>query len=780
MQTTFLDAPNYASSNFPDPRPFQITAHESLRDGARAGHRCQVVMAPTGAGKLYLGLRIAHEALKRGKRAIFICDRITLINQASKKADEYGLSAHGIFQSGHWRANRNMPFQIASAQTLARRGIDHFDTVIIDECFPGHTLIDTPLGQKRIDSLSCGELIYNSCGESQILSVFSKVVYATLKIRISDGTIIECTADHPIFTDMGWRSASSLGVGTRLFRRKDVQEVWGGFLPRESEGIQREDDIRSRGVVQRTRMLREILRKEIKKSDAQIGSARKSICNSSFYGPQTSEAGRERAWYDESSSGDDGAFRCRLESGICRKNTEKQYAGIPASLQNRHSESRHENSNRIGRNEPLCSIEASTGQEKRCIAEKPWVESIKIVEYPGGINVYNLRVDDHPSYFANGVLVHNCHAQLKVTTDYIKNSGAHCVGLSATPFSKGLGLVYSNLINATTMHELVEQGTLVPMRVLSCTTVDMRGAATSGGEWTENAAAERGMEIVGDVVNEWLEHASGGKTIGFGPTIAYCEELREQFIAAGVRAEVFTSETKADEREALLAEYAKPDSKIRVLLSVEALAKGFDVPDVACILDIRPLRKSLSTAIQMWGRGARSHPGKDHFKLLDFSGNIIRFKEDFEDIYFNGLDVLDAGEKLDKTIRRDDDEEKEPAKGCPACGSKPFAKRCMACGFAIVKPSLIESVPGEMVEIMIGKRKLADDSRHLYEQMCAYARGNSAPEKQAGRAAHLYKDIMGTYPPKSWRFESTPSAPITAAVLNKIKQKNIAYSKARR
>jgi superfamily II DNA or RNA helicase len=353
------------------------------------------------------------------------------------------------------------------------------------------------------------------------------------------------------------------------------------------------------------------------------------------------------------------------------------------------------------------------------------------------------------------------------------------VGLSATPFSKGLGLTYSNLINATTMHELVEQGTLVPMRVLSCTTVDMRGAETSGGEWTENAAAERGMEIVGDVVNEWLEHAAGDKTIGFGPTIAYCIELRDKFLAAGVRAEVFTSDTKADEREALLAEYAKPDSKIRVLLSVEALAKGFDVPDVACILDIRPLRKSLSTAIQMWGRGARSHPGKDHFKLLDFSGNIIRFKEDFEDIYFNGLDALDAGEKLDKAIRRDDDE-KEPAKGCPKCGSKPFNKRCMACGFEIIKPSLVESVPGEMVEIMIGKRKLADDSRHLYEQMCAYARGNSAPEKQAGRAAHLYKDIMGTYPPKSWRFESTPSAPITAAVLNKIKQKNIAYSKARR
>ena len=35
----------------------------------------------------------------------------------------------------------------------------------------------------------------------------------------------------------------------------------------------------------------------------------------------------------------------------------------------------------------------------------------------------------------------------------------------------------------------------------------MRGAATAGGEWTD-AAAERGMEIIGDVVSEWKKFAS--------------------------------------------------------------------------------------------------------------------------------------------------------------------------------------------------------------------------------------------------------------------------------
>jgi superfamily II DNA or RNA helicase len=248
-------------------------------------------------------------------------------------------------------------------------------------------------------------------------------------------------------------------------------------------------------------------------------------------------------------------------------------------------------------------------------------------------------------------------------------SGAAIIGLSATPFSNGLGKIFTNLINATTMHDLTESGVLVPMRIFSCTKPDMTGAATAGGEWTDKAAEEREMGIVGDVVREWVKFAENRKTIVFGATIKHCEELAKSFIDQGVMAAVFTSNTTDKEREDLLKEYRKPDSYLRVLISVEALAKGFDVPDVGCVCDARPLRKSLSTAIQMWGRGLRSHEGKKDCYLLDFSGNIIRFAEDFTDVFFNGLEKLDDGEKLDKKIRKDEETE---MKGCPKCGYKPL------------------------------------------------------------------------------------------------------------
>ena len=118
---------------FPTPRPFQDKAHEALRSGARDKHRCQLIMAPTGAGKSILALRVAYEALQKGKRAIFVADRITLIDQTSEVADRLGIE-HGVIQANHWRTDYGKPFQIASVQTLASRGWPDTDIIIQDEC----------------------------------------------------------------------------------------------------------------------------------------------------------------------------------------------------------------------------------------------------------------------------------------------------------------------------------------------------------------------------------------------------------------------------------------------------------------------------------------------------------------------------------------------------------------------------------------------------------------------------------------------------------------------
>ena len=774
-------APSERDDGFPTPRDFQVAAHDALRQGFKEGHKNQIIMAPTGAGKTYLGLRVCNEAVQKGKRAVFLCDRTTLINQTSEVADRYGMHEHGIIQASHWRKRPDALFQIASVQTIAKRAFwPKVDVLVVDECFPGDTLISTAQGLVEIREIRSGDLIYNSMGMGRVDSVFSKPATSFVKVRMTDGTMFRCTPDHPVFTGMGWKPAGALGVGEKLFRIQGMRRLWGENFPKDRKVPERKTESGGGISVQESHDLWAVLCKEVEEPYAQRILAGKNAGDPAQDWAQAEVAGRQWSWDDLRTAECSACIRTGfgLGGGICSDNEEVNEGRVSTPLQAGFGKCSFDGCNRIGRNESLRPQEERARSKEGCLAAFAWVESVEVEERGSPEPVYNLRVTGHPSYFANGVLVHNCHTTYKAWTEFAQNTGAAVIGLSATPFTTGLGKIFTNLVNATTMYDLTQNGVLVPMRIFSCHKPDMTGAETSGGEWTDRAAEERGMDIVGDVVDDWHKFGDNRKTIVFGATIKHCEELCRQFINSGVMAAVFTSETTMKEREMLLKEYRKPDGYLKVLISVEALAKGFDVPDVGCVCDARPLRKSLSTAIQMWGRGLRSSPdtGKKDCHLLDFSGNIIRFFEDFNEIYFNGLDKLDDGEKLDKNIRKDEDYE---PKGCPKCGYTPFHKRCMACGYEKVSTQISAALPGHMQEIFIGegknKKKLADNAEHLWNQVCTYARIHSAPEKQSGRAWHLYKKITGQE--TMWQFSKAPNVEITRNVINKITQLNMAWKK---
>jgi DNA repair protein RadD len=377
------------------------------------------------------------------------------------------------------------------------------------------------------------------------------------------------------------------------------------------------------------------------------------------------------------------------------------------------------------------------------------------------------------------VVFDEAHTVYAAAKELLEKKQVPVLGLTATPCTAGLGKLYSHVVNAATMDELTREGILVPLRILTCVTPSMAGAKTAGGEWTAKAASERELTIVGDVVAEWAKHGEGRKTIAFGADIAYCTELVRRFNEIGVNAACYTSETPDGERAELVGEFSKPDSAIRVLASVSALAKGFDVKDVGCIIDARPLRKSLSEVIQMWGRGLRSSPetGKHDCILLDHSGNALRFHDDFVDVYFNGFGELSSAEKLDAKPRQEP-EDWEPT-GCPQCHRKPFRQRCLACGYEKPSHTLIDSTPGQMQEIMIGKKRAAESKADLWAQLCTYARWHVKSDKKPGWAWFKYQEITGEKPPRSFSFDDAPDVTISPALIGKLKSLRIAFNRRR-
>lgn len=385
-----------------------------------------------------------------------------------------------------------------------------------------------------------------------------------------------------------------------------------------------------------------------------------------------------------------------------------------------------------------------------------------------------LKVRGFPVDKPDLIIIDECHTVHKAINDYIIENNISCIGLTATPFTKGLGLLYDNLVNSCTMHQLTENGVLVPFKALACTPMDMTGAAMSGGEWTDKAIEERSLQIIGDAVKEWHEHAAGLKTILFASTIAECEAYTRAFNNSGVMSVAYTSHTPVSEGREIMDEYKKPNSEIQLLASVGRLTKGFDVPGIECGIDLRPLRKSFSEFVQKLGRVIRSAPGKESAIWLCHTGNFQRFQEDFEHMYFHGAKSLDESEKLDSEVRKEPKEKGDST--CPKCGYSPFFKRCMSCGHEKVSKALDDVTPGKMVEIRIGGKVAATDNVDLWRQLCTIAKDRGY---KTGWAIRTYEKISGeSFSKKLPYFEDVPYTPVSAATAGKVRSMLIAYRKA--
>jgi len=245
------------------------------------------------------------------------------------------------------------------------------------------------------------------------------------------------------------------------------------------------------------------------------------------------------------------------------------------------------------------------------------------------------------------MVVDECHTMRDQTTKQIAKTDAVVLGLTATPFTQGMGTVYQDVVSVTTTNRLIEQGRLAPFTIFAPAPIDMDGAEIKNGEWTHEAAEERAMRVVGDVVENYLKFASGRKFIAFGATIAHCEQMQRELMNAGVRCELYTSHTSDTERETILDEYRKPNSKIRGLISVAALAKGFDVPDVSCLIIARPLRSSFAEHIQIVGRGLRADLANPDKKcvILDHAENCLRFGSRMADFFENSITAFEELKK---------------------------------------------------------------------------------------------------------------------------------------
>jgi superfamily II DNA or RNA helicase len=227
-------------------------------------------------------------------------------------------------------------------------------------------------------------------------------------------------------------------------------------------------------------------------------------------------------------------------------------------------------------------------------------------------------------------------------------------------------------------------------------------------------------------------------------------------------------------KKEVFEDFAKPDTEINGLIATDILTKGFDCPDVMIGVSARPFSKSLSSHIQQLGRVMRGSKGKEHALWLCHSGNYLRFRADWEDIYANGVHELDDGkEKVKKELTK---KEKEASK-CPRCNALwAGGDTCHACGYVREKKNKVIDVSGELKEL---EGAMGGVSKQDFWSMMQYYKKHHGWSD--GRMAHNYREKFGVWPRMlDASIVKEPSAEVKKFVDKKLKAYIMSIRKGKR
>lgn len=365
-------------------------------------------------------------------------------------------------------------------------------------------------------------------------------------------------------------------------------------------------------------------------------------------------------------------------------------------------------------------------------------------------------------------LVDECHVTYKGLIELMnKWNNVPFIGVTATPYTKGLGNIYDKLICPIEIQELIDQGYLVDADIYGPSEPDMTRVSTSGDDYNQGQAAEAAMKpkIIASIIDTWYKLAEGKQTLCFATNILHSKYLTEEFCLTG--ADCHHIDAYSDSKECYETIEAFKNKEIMILSSVAKLIKGFDSPSAEVGIMARPT-KSLSLWVQCLGRLLRPYPGKEKALVLDHSGNTARLGF-HTDSMPNVLDVTVKGE-------RKKSEELEPLpKPCPKCHFlKPVGSTaCPKCGFETKSQNKIFEEQGELKKMKKEQKMYTmEQKQEFYSGLLFYAMDKGY---NLGWAANKYREKFSVWPNQLNKKAQEPCE----SVLKFIQHCNIKYHKSK-
>lgn len=97
--------------------------------------------------------------------------------------------------------------------------------LVSDECFPAGTMVDTPSGQKPIESINAGDLVISASGPARVEATRNQLTQTLCRLHLSNGKHIDCTPNHPFLTSSGWQKAIDISPDQRLISPDETMQI---------------------------------------------------------------------------------------------------------------------------------------------------------------------------------------------------------------------------------------------------------------------------------------------------------------------------------------------------------------------------------------------------------------------------------------------------------------------------------------------------------------------------------------------------------------------------
>ncbi|MDJ0734888.1 MAG: DEAD/DEAH box helicase [Nostocaceae cyanobacterium] len=315
---------------------------------------------------------------------------------------------------------------------------------------------------------------------------------------------------------------------------------------------------------------------------------------------------------------------------------------------------------------------------------------------------------------------HHCHSRTYATIfRHYAEQGSYILGCTATPMrtdGRGLRWLYSgtkgfgSLICGPDVNHLIATDYLVPFKLYAPAKIihaSSAGLRTTAGDYNQAQLQEfvKRTLVVGDVIETWVKHARGLRTVVFAVSVEYSQELATAFNQAGISAAHLDGNTPSSERQHILSEFEQ--GRILVLCQHSIVTEGVDIPNIEAIQFTRPT-KSLTVWFQAIGRSLRPAPNKTHAVIIDHTDTHLNLPWPDSDIPWSldPISLKPAPGVLNcpncRHIFRPTSLERERNLAtCPACQSrfifvsKPRNKK------GVEPLSILEILPAAFAEVII-------------------------------------------------------------------------------